>query len=393
MKLVFVNDGIYSYAAGAPSAVGGAERQQWLLARTLAAKGWFVTVGVRNLMNAEERRTIDGVDFVSIGQEQILFAWSRFLAAEHPDWWYWRCADHLLGPAVEIAKWRGVQTIFSAGSDLDIQPRRALSRRPRWWPLYAWGLARTDRIFVQHRGQMSQLAPRWRAKARILPSIGGEIMSVKSHAERAQYVAWVATLWQVKRPDVLIEIARKAPTLHFVVCGGPITFMSPPGYSERIIDALRVLPNVEYRGQVAPEEAQQVIANAAVLLSTSDEEGFPNTFLQAWSSGTPVVSLSVDPDDVIKQEGIGAVSGSVERAVADLDMLMKSWHQRDEIAVRAQRYVTKTHSEADVVSAFEHFILGAAHNVIKREGFSENANARPTEGRLDRAASLDHFKR
>lgn len=367
MKLVLVNDGVYAYAAGSLSAVGGAERQQWLLARALAAKGWLVTVGVRNLMNAEERHIIDGVDFVGIGQGQILFAWFRFLAAEHPDWWYWRCADHLLGPAVEIAKLRGVQTIFSAGFDRDVQPRRALSRRPRWWPLYAWGLARTDRIFVQHRGQMLQLAPRWRAKACILPSIVGEIMSVKSHAERAQYVAWVAMLRQAKRPDVLIEVARKVPTLRFVVCGGPTTFMSPSGYSERIIKELRALPNVEYRGQVAPEEAQQVIANAAVLLSTSDEEGFPNTFLQAWSNGTPVVSLSVDPDNVIKQERIGAVSGSVEHVVADLGALMDSWQQRDEIAVHAQQYVMKTHSEAGIVPTFEHFLLGAAHHATRTE--------------------------
>jgi glycosyltransferase involved in cell wall biosynthesis len=367
MKLVFVNDGVYAYAAGSPSAVGGAERQQWLLARALAVRGWFVTVGVRNLMNAEERRTIDGVDFVGIGQGQIFFAWSRFLAAENPDWWYWRCADHLLGPAVEIAKLQGVQTIFSAGFDRDVQPRRALSRRPRWWPLYAWGLARTDRILVQHQGQMSQLAPCWRAKACILPSIVGEIMLVKSHAERTQYVAWVAMLRQAKRPDVLIEIARKVPTLRFIVCGGPTTFMSPSGYSERIIKELRALPNVDYRGQVAPEEAQEVIANAAILLSTSDEEGFPNTFLQAWSNGTPVVSLSVDPDNIIKQERIGAVSGSVEHVVADLGALMDSWQQRDEIAVHAQQYVMKTHSEAGIVPTFEHFLLDAAHHATRTQ--------------------------
>src|SRR5262245_55768754 len=108
MKLVFVNDGAYAYATASPTAVGGAERQQWLLARVLAASGWFGTVGVRDLMNAGERRTINDVNFVGIGRGQIIFAWSRFLAAEHPDWLYWRCADHLLGPAVEVAKLRGV---------------------------------------------------------------------------------------------------------------------------------------------------------------------------------------------------------------------------------------------------------------------------------------------
>src|SRR5437773_6238472 len=115
----------------------------------------------------------------------------------------------------------------------------------------------------------------------------------KPHAERALYVAWVGMLRQPKRPDVLIEIARKAPGTRFVVCGASSTHRSPPGYGERIVETLCTLKNVDYIGYVAPEKAHQVMADASILLSTSDEEGFPNTFLQAWSSGTPVVSLKV----------------------------------------------------------------------------------------------------
>ena len=33
MKVVFINDGIYEYATDHRFSVGGAERQQWLLAR------------------------------------------------------------------------------------------------------------------------------------------------------------------------------------------------------------------------------------------------------------------------------------------------------------------------------------------------------------------------
>ena len=79
--------------------------------------------------------------------------------------------------------------------------------------------------------------------------------------------------------------------------------MTSPSYRDRVLDELRATPNIEYLGQVAPERAQQLMADAALLLSTSDEEGFPNTFVQAWSSGTPVVSLKVDPDGVIQVSG------------------------------------------------------------------------------------------
>jgi glycosyltransferase involved in cell wall biosynthesis len=357
MKIVFANDTIYGWASGA-SVVGGAERQQWLLARALAATGWSVTVGVRKALEAGERRTIDGVEFLGIGRGHIHRVWYRFLSSEQPDWWYWRCADQLWGSAVEIAKLAGVRTIFAAGVDSDVQPRRALFRRPHWWPLYAWGLSRTDRILVQHTGQLAELAPRWRRKAYIVPSIAGEMTAVKPHSARTKYVAWVAMLRQPKRPDVLLEIARKAPAIRFVVCGGPTPFASSPGYSEWIVEALQAQPNIEFLGKVAPQKTLQIIADAAMLLSTSDAEGFPNTFLEAWSSGTPVISLKIDPDRLIKRQELGTVPGTVDRATADIMALMGSPQRRDEIAVRARRYVAETHSEAAVAAVFERAIAG-----------------------------------
>jgi glycosyltransferase involved in cell wall biosynthesis len=357
MKIVFIDDIIYGYASGA-SVVGGAERQQWLLARALAASGWSVTVGVHEALEAGERSTIDGVEFLGLGRDHIHRVWYRFLSLEQPDWWYWRCANHLWGSAVEIAKLAGVRTIFAAAFDTDVQPRRALFRRPHWWPLYAWGLSRTDRIFVQHTGQLAALAPRWRPKAYIVPSIAREVAAVKPHSERAKYVAWVAMLRQPKRPDVLIEIARKAPTIRFVVCGGSTPFSSPPGYSEGIVEALQAQPNIAFLGQVAPQKTLQIIADAAMLLSTSDQEGFPNTFLEAWSSGTPVISLKIDPDRIIERQELGTVPGNVECATADIMALMDSPQRRDEIAARSQRYVAEAHSAAAVVIVFEKAIAG-----------------------------------
>jgi len=167
-------------------------------------------------------------------------------------------------------------------------------------------------------------------------------------------------LRQPKRPDVLIEIARKTPTLRFVVCGGATPHRSPPGYGEHIIEALRALPNVEYRGKVAPEEAMQVIADAAVLLCTSDEEGFPNTFIQAWSVGTPVVSVKIDPDRIIDREGLGMISGSLDRALTDIDTLLDSPQRREEIAVRSRHYVAKVHDEAAVMAVFDQALREAS---------------------------------
>ena len=355
MKLVFINDQIYKYASRASSAVGGAERQQWLLARALVRAGWSVTVGVSEELAIRTRISIDGVNFVGIGHGHghVFSAWWRFLVSERPDWCYWRGADFTLGLAVEMARLARVRTIFSTAFDSDVHPRYALSRRAYLWPLYAWGLSHTEKIFVQHSGQLAELPAQWRSKASIVSSIAGAATAAKPHSARAADVAWVGMLRQPKRPDLLIEIAQKAPDIHFIVCGAPNEHRSPAGYGPRIVDGLHQLANIELLGQVPAEQAQAIIANAAVLLSTADGEGFPNTFLQAWSSGTPVVSLSIDPDRVIERLKLGVVSGNVENTIMHIRRLLASPERREEIAARARKYVETAHDETVVVAAFE----------------------------------------
>jgi len=349
---------VYGYATNDPLAVGGSERYQWLLARALAASGWSVSVGVRGALRAGSRETIAGVEFVGASTRQILSSWYRFLNSEQPDWWFWAAAYHLWGAAVEIAKLCGVRTIFSTQFDTDVVPRNALSWRPRWWPLYAWGLFRTDKIFVQHSDQLSRLWPVLQSKASVLPGIVLQNGEHIFHASRDQYVAWVGMLRQPKRPDLLIEIARAMPEIQFVVCGGQSHHRTTAEYSASAVEEMGRLRNVDFLGQVAPEEALRIIKRAALLLSTSDGEGFPSVFLEAWSAGTPVVSLKIDPDRVIRGHGLGMLSGTVENAVIDIKSLLNSPDERERIAVRARRYIADNHSERAAVSIFERDLLG-----------------------------------
>jgi glycosyltransferase involved in cell wall biosynthesis len=353
MKIAFLNDRIYAYASSDPSAVGGSERQQWLLARALALYGWTVTVGIRQYLQLGDSKTIEGVEFRGIKQGHYLFDWYRFLSSTRPDWLYRREATHLLGPLVLIAHLSGVRTIFATAFDTDVFPRLALTTRRRWWPLYAWGLAKCERLFVQHDGQLKNLPSQWKAKTIVVRSIAGKAVGFKPHSSREASVAWIGMLRQPKRPDLLVDIARRLPEVKFVVCGGTTTHRSPSGYSQGIITRIREVSNIEFRSQVRPEEAERVIAEAAVLLCTSDKEGFPNIFLQAWSYGTPVVTIQVDPDSLIQQLGLGIVTSTIDATVDHLKLLLSSSQERQAIAIRAHGYVSRHHSEELIVKAFD----------------------------------------
>ncbi len=354
MKIVYVNDVVYKYAIEDPSANGGAERYGWYLMRALAQVGWSVTIGVRFALQEGEERVIEGVRFLGLSRRaHFLLDWYGFLKKERPDWCFWQCADHLWGPAAEIAHRLGVQTAFSSMHDIHVQLTKSLTKRKNLWPLYAWGLSRSDVIFIQHYGQRDLLPVRWQRRACLLPGIFPLPDKVTPHPERNGTVAWLAVIRPSKRPDLLVEIARRLPTIRFVVGGAPNLSFWDAEKLQHIMTQLQSLPNVDYRGRVAPQQALKIIGDASLFLSTSDGEGFPSVFLEAWGAGTPVVSLQIDPDHKIRDFGLGMVTNTVEGTVEAVNTLITSSGCRQDMGMKSRRHVEEIHSPASAVRAFE----------------------------------------
>ncbi|CUS34894.1 hypothetical protein COMA1_20010 [Candidatus Nitrospira nitrosa] len=374
MKIVYLNNPVYGYATGDPSVCGGAERYGWHLMRALAHAGWSVTVGVSSALQDGEVRVVDGVKFLGLGcHTHSLLTWYRLLRIERPDWCFWQCADALWGPAAEVARWLGVRTAFSVMHDLDVQPQRALWRRKNWWPIYMWGLQRSNIIFIQHSGQREYLPLRWKQRAYILPGIVSLPPTVTPHSERSGTVVWAAVIRPVKRPDLLLEIARRLPTIRFAICGAPTLHLWDANTIEGILTQLRSLPNVDYRGHVAPDQTLKAIGDASLLLSTSEGEGFPSVFLEAWAAGTPVVSIRIDPDHKIRNCELGKVTETVEEAAAVVQALILSPERRQEMAVRSRLHVEETHSPTSAVQAFEAAVASVSMAGERRRFSTERA--------------------
>jgi glycosyltransferase involved in cell wall biosynthesis len=237
--------------------------------------------------------------------------------------------------------------------DNHVDVRKALRWKKYRWPFYAWGLQRSDVIFVQHEGQRARLPTRWQGRAYSLPGIVPVPEVIVPHSERNGAVVWVAVIRPAKRPDRLIEIARQLPMIRFVVCGSPSMNRWDPVIIEGILTQLRSLQNVDYRGHVAAGEILKTIGHASLLLSTSDGEGFPSVFLEAWAAGTPVVSVQIDPDHKILNHELGMVTDTVDGAVEAVRSLMASPERRKEMGMRARRHVEELHSPSGAVRVFE----------------------------------------
>ena len=347
MKIIFDNSRIYSYAMNDPKAIGGAERQQWLLARALARRSCEVVVYNRG-DESREKCIIEGVIFKWITPSHPLRAWPKILKKEKAEWWYWRCSDYYLGILAPLAHMYGTKVAFACAFDADCQPTKALARRSYLWPLYFMGLKSVNRIIVQHAAQKALLPRTFQHKAHLVPSIAPATHKIPN---REKYVAWVGVLRESKRPHLLIELANRLPDVRFVVCGPTSLHRTSVGYANSIVGLLKSCKNIEYKGQVSPDEAQEIISHSSMLLSTSKAEGFPNTLLQAWGASVPVVSLELDPGKAISRVGGGFVADSLDELVNIIPKFFSNVTSNQELGERGYLYIKANHSEDVVASA------------------------------------------
>ncbi len=94
---------------------------------------------------------------------------------------------------------------------------------------------------------------------------------------------------------------------------------------------------------------------AAVLLCTSVSEGFPNTFLEAWRCGTPVVT-TVDPDGIVGTHDLGRVAHTLEDLSGALTALTTDSAVWDACSCNCARYVEKHHNLDTIVLQLDHHI-------------------------------------
>jgi glycosyltransferase involved in cell wall biosynthesis len=157
-------------------------------------------------------------------------------------------------------------------------------------------------------------------------------------------VVWVANLKALKQPEVFIRLAARLDDLtgvRFVIVGA---MQGSKVWREQLMRAIQSVTNVDYLGAKTQREVNELLARAHVLVNTSITEGYPNTFIQAWQRGVPVISLSVNPDGVLDRQGIGIHAGSEQRLEEAVRRLLGDAALRNEYAARAREYASRRHS-------------------------------------------------
>lgn len=302
-----------------PPTAGGAEVQVDLLARALQplARVTAVTFEPEPESPQASLRLPDAYQVVLVprsrARSSAMRAWAdarsmrRELVRLAPDVCVQRCLGLDTWAVASYARSTGTPFVYHWASDSDL--RGPADRPSRLWPVYARARRRADLQVCQTAHQAGVAG----GDAHVIPDLVDR--TVAWQQAKGDDVLWVGRLAPAaKRPDLFIKLARSLPHRRFRMVG-PLS--GHERFRARLQAAIAATPNLEYTGALARDRMPDAYARARVLVNTSDYEGWPNTFTEAWACGVPIASLRVDPDGVLADGTAGSCAGGDLRRLAD----------------------------------------------------------------------------
>jgi glycosyltransferase involved in cell wall biosynthesis len=363
----------YAYGAmagGHRGHIGGVERQTSLMARWFAGRGYTVSMLTCDEGQKDET-VIDGVRILTMyragsGIRGLRFIWPKWTALNaamnraDADLYYQNCAECVTGQTASWCLRHDRKFVFSVANDPDCDKRLPDLHTRHERVLYRYGLRAAHQIIVQTRRQQEMMRDSFGRDSAVLPmpcpGPSEDEYAKSGHCDhRSRRVLWIGRICEQKRPDRLLDLADACPDISFDFVGPAMD----SEYSRRICTRAEATRNVVWHGPASRERVSEFFRNARVLCCTSDYEGFPNTFLEAWSHGLPIVS-TFDPDNTILERGVGRVAKNLAELSAGLRSLLDqpdSWQHASHVA---REYYVQNHSMDIAMQRFEQIFRNVA---------------------------------
>lgn len=370
-SICFVALNAYNVLSGRSgiSHVGGAEVQQVRIASWLVRQGYsvrFITLdhgqpdgtdleGIR-VFNAYAAKT--GIRGLRFFYPRWLGLWAAMARAD-ADVYYQRGPECETGLAALWCRLHRRKCIFAAANMSSCDPQ--LLRQEPWQErmFYRIGIGLADAVTAQTTTQQELFHRNMGIQATLVRNCGpmpGDQASCRLpsiNTAGSIRVLWAGRISEQKRLEWLLDVAERCPEIAFEVVGAP---NEESGYSSSLLRRAVGIRNVKMHGRVPHAEMAQHYGRCHVLCCTSAYEGFPNTFLEAWSLGIPVVS-TFDPDGVIAANGLGWVARDTEEIVACLEKLRQAPEIVTEASRAARQYYLANHTPEACLPAFEQLLL------------------------------------
>ena len=328
------------------SNVAGIQVQMSFWAKTFLKHGWKVYS-----LSKSRSGIIDGVEFIhktptwldrhgmSIIEE--FFETRKFIRETKANVVFVRCGRRDLYAMARACRKERSKLVFFGASDRDFEPGKELMIGPKIKvKLYRKALLKISYIVTQNQFQADNLLRHYGKRSVIIPNIWA-VTDAEEHQQKQYAAVWVANLRRLKRAEWFIHLAQQLPQYRFAIAGG----VNEQDYHDAMRAESEAMDNLDFLGPLALSEVNDLIAKSRLLVCSSEFEGFPNTFLQAWAHNVPVVS-TVNPSGCITEFGLGRIVEDEARLLHAVQELLDS----DELYAQCQQNIKNyftAHHDAD----------------------------------------------
>lgn len=333
--------------------IGGANVQMAFWATVFAAHNWEVYTTTYLLNNAGKK--INGIRMVYFPLiRYVMFILYRFkicvLFFIRPDVVITR-ANPIDGALLKkLSKLLKFKIIHMLASDEDVEIKKHIN--PRFYN-YLNGV---DAIVAQNEFQREKYLLNFSNNTPFIPLIPNiwckDLIQNGVNQIPIFDVLWVGNIRPVKRPEWIVELARNCPEFRFAVIGGN----QDASLHDKCLKEAKDLNNILFLGHQTFDTTTQYISKAKVVVCTSFLEGFPNTFLQAWSFGIPVVS-TVNPNKVITHYNLGKTAETIKDFEIALKELLTDELLYSETKANIEKYFNENHHPDIHFKQFEQLCL------------------------------------
>ena len=302
--------------------MGGAELQTKYLAQCAINKNF--DINYLFLSNGSRHINPLGLNLISLPKKfiyhklgNIFYPYActflNMLKKVRPDVIYNRAGTAFTGIAAFYAKKNNCRLVFHIAHDRDVDANPTLLSKPYLYPekkLLQYGIRNANAIIAQTHFQDRLLQQSYHRSATAVIQNAHPVPIDCLKTNDLIKVIWIANWKPVKQPDIFVKLAKKMadiPNVRFIMMG------RTKRYPKLVVEASKC--GVEVLGEIPNSKVNELLTQSHILVNTSKQEGFSNTFIQAWMRKVPVVSLQVDPDDVLKKREIGYCSGNFQKLI------------------------------------------------------------------------------
>lgn len=332
--------------------IGGIGVQLYHWTQTFIAKGWDVYA-----ISRDGKFEKNGIHFIKHRHHQhiqIVLDWILILynlLRLRPKLVIFRGAYRTTLPLAVLSNLCRIKFVLFAASDVNFVPGKEQIGGEYNKKLFRKSIKHIKYIVSQNEYQFNTLKSNYNKDSLIMHNIwktpDNEVPS--KHTD----VIWVANFRPLKRPEWVFRLAEQTPELKYVMIGGP---GGDGPYYNLCKEISSRISNLIFMGPLSLDEVDKEIKKSRILICTSEFEGFPNTFLQAWSNKLPVIS-TVDPSGIINENHLGTIvknEGELKEAVYGIlndDALRK--HMIDSITVYYKNHFDAYHSYNKLMNYLE----------------------------------------